>query len=70
MPTTILADEYNALRTVVNEVLGVSDIVSPSYGYGQTTSTLSVAGSRASVPNADKVTAQDYENLYIDLIRT
>jgi hypothetical protein len=70
MPTTILANRYNALRTAVNDVLGVSLLVTPTYGYGQTTSTLAVTGSRASVPNADKVTAQDYENLYIDLIRT
>ena len=71
MPTTVLADEYNALRIVTNDVLGTSDVVSPSYGYGQGFSTNAVVGTRSvSDPTtASKVTAQGYEDLYIDLIR-
>ena len=74
MPTTtpILASRYNTLRDNVNLVLGNSIAASPSYGYGQAFSTSSVVGSRAAndIANADKISAQDYEDLYIDLIRT
>jgi hypothetical protein len=72
MPTTVLASRYNALRNNVNLVLGISADVSPQYGYGQGFSTNSVVGTRSVTDpaEADKVTAQDYEDLYIDLIRT
>jgi hypothetical protein len=72
MPTTILADRYNTLRNRVNQVLGNSVTITPSYGYGQAFSTNSVVGTRStpSEPTAaDKISAQDYEDLYIDLIR-
>ena len=72
MPTTVLASRYNTLRNNVNLVLGDSIAASPSYGYGQAFSTNSVVGSRAAndLDNADKISAQDYEDLYIDLIRS
>lgn len=72
MPTTVLANRYNTLRDNVNLVLGISDVSAPSYGYGQGFSTNSVIGTRGvtNVVDADKITAQDYEDLYIDLIRT
>jgi hypothetical protein len=72
MPTTILASRYNSLRNQVNLILGTSGPASPSYGYGQGTTTNSVVGTRSvsSVVDANKVSAQDYEDLYIDLIRT
>ena len=72
MPTTILASRYNTLRNETNLVLGTSAAVSPSYGYGQSFSTNSVVGTRAVAEPSDatKVSAQDYEDLYIDLIRT
>lgn len=72
MSVTILASRYNNLRNLVNQVLGVSAGIAPSYGYGQDFSTNSVVGSReaSNIIDADKVTAQDYEDLYIDLIRT
>ena len=72
MPTTILANRYNILRNNVNLILGISDISAPTFGYGQGFITNSVIGSRSvtDVINADKVTAQNYEDLYIDLIRT
>jgi hypothetical protein len=72
MSTTVLASRYNTLRNNVNLVLGNSNVASPSYGYGQAFSTNSVVGTRsvADPANADKVSAQDYEDLYIDLIRT
>ena len=71
MPTTILASRYNELRDQVNLVLGDSSSATPTYGYGQSFSTNSVVGSRAAndIANADKVSAQDYEDLYIDLMR-
>ena len=71
MPTTILASRYNTLRNNVNTVLGISDISAPDYGYGQGFSTSSVVGTQAvtNPSTASKVTAQGYEDLYIDLIR-
>jgi hypothetical protein len=71
MPNTVLASRYNNLRNQVNLVLGTSSGASPQYGYGQSFSTDSVIGTRsvAEPSNADKVTAQDYRDLYIDLIR-
>jgi hypothetical protein len=72
MPTTVLASRYNTLRDNVNLVLGPSTPAALTYGYGQAFSTNSVIGTRtvANPVNADKVSAQDYEDLYIDLIRT
>lgn len=72
MPTTVLASRYNTLRNNVNLVLGTSSGLTPTYGYGQVFSTNSVVGTRtvANPTDADKVSAQDYEDLYIDLIRT
>jgi len=72
MPTTILASRYNTLRNNVNLVLGTSSASAPQYGYGQSFSTNSVVGTRSVVEPSDatKVSAQDYEDLYIDLIRT
>jgi hypothetical protein len=70
MSTTILADRYNTLRNQVNLVLGQSTVESPTYGYGQTFNTSGVQGTRSTaITSASKVTAEDYENLYIDLIR-
>jgi hypothetical protein len=71
MPTTILASRYNTLRNNVNVILGISDVSAPSYGYGQGFSTSSVVGTQAvtNPSTASKVTAQGYEDLYIDLIR-
>ena len=67
MPTTILASRYNTLRNNVNLVLGTSAASAPQYGYGQSFSTNSVVGTRSVVEPSDatKVSAQDYEDLYI-----
>jgi len=66
----ITANRYNVLRTLVNKILGNSEVSTPTYGYGQSTSTVSVTGNfDANELNTDKVTAEQYENLYIDLIR-
>jgi hypothetical protein len=71
MPTTVLASRYNTLRDQINLVLGESNPATPTFGYGQLFSTNSVLGSRAAndLANADKITAQNYEDLYIDLVR-
>lgn len=71
MPTTILASRYNTLRNNVNLVLGTSSSSTPTYGYGQGVSTNGVIGTRSvnDPVNADKVSAQDYEDLYIDILR-
>lgn len=72
MSTTIpiTASRYNNLRILVNRILGVSSLSSPTYGYGQNVSTVAVTGNfNVNQLATDKVTAEQYENLYIDLIR-
>lgn len=72
MSTTIpiTANRYNTLRILVNKILGISAISTPTYGYGQSFSTVAVTGNFDTNQLAtDKVTAEQYENLYIDLIR-
>lgn len=72
MATTIpiTASRYNTLRSLVNKILGQSTISTPNYGYGQSFSTTAVTGNfNANGLATDKVTAEQYENLYIDLIR-
>lgn len=66
----ITASRYNALRTLVNKILGDSVLSTPNYGYGQTFSTTAVTGNfNVNQSATDKITAEQYENLYIDLIR-
>jgi len=72
MATTIpiTAQRYNDLRALVNKVLGNSVTSTPNYGYGQTFSTSSVTGDYdTNLSATNLVTAQQYEDLYIDIIR-
>lgn len=72
MPTTIpiTAQRYNDLRALVNKILGDSVTATPQYGYGQTFSTIAVTGDyNTNLAATSKITAQQYEDLYIDLIR-
>lgn len=72
MATTIpiTAQRYNDLRALVNKVLGNSVSATPDYGYGQTFNTSSVVGDYdTNLAATNKVTAQQYEDLYIDIIR-
>ena len=72
MATTIpiTAQRYNDLRTLVNKILGNSIATTPTYGYGEVFSTSAVTGDyNTNLAATDKVTAQQYEDLYIDLIR-
>jgi len=68
--TPITAARYNTLRALTNKVLGSSVTATPDYGYGQTFNTTAVTGDYdTNLALTDKVTAQQYEDLYIDLIR-
>ena len=71
MPTTILATRFNNLQDRLDAVLGTSGSAAPTFGYGQTlNAALDVAGTGANtLPNSDKITAQQYEDLYIDIVR-
>jgi hypothetical protein len=71
MPTTILATRFNNLQDRLDAVLGTSVSAAPTFGYGQTlNAALDVAGTRSNtIPNSDKVSAQQYEDLYIDIVR-
>ena len=64
MPTVVQASRYNNLRARINTVLGLSTTSSPEFGYGQ-----GLTGSTSGVLTAEKIGAQDYEDLYIDIIR-
>lgn len=71
MPTLILNERYNDLINLVNKVLGVSTVGDPTYGYGQTVNTATVLGTQETgIQGSDKITADQYKNLYIDIIRT
>lgn len=72
MATTIpiTAQRYNEIRALVNKILGNSVVATPTYGYGETFNTSAVTGDFDTNGLAtDKVTAEQFENLYIDLIR-
>lgn len=70
MSKLITATRYNELRSLVNKILGTSVVTTPDYGYGQTTSTNAVIGDVDSNPaTVDRITAEQYEQLYLDLIR-
>lgn len=70
MSTLITATRYNELRSLVNKILGTSVVATPDYGYGQTTSSNAVIGDVDSNPTTvDRITAEQYEQLYLDLIR-
>jgi hypothetical protein len=71
MPTVVQASRYNNLRARVNTVLGASATSAPQFGYGQGTTTNAVIGTQAvtSPVDADKIQAQDYEDLYVDIVR-
>ena len=71
MPTTILATRFNNLQDRLEAVLGTSGSAAPTFGYGQTlNAALDVAGTRSNtIPNSDKISAQQYEDLYIDIVR-
>jgi hypothetical protein len=71
MPTVVQASRYNNLRARVNSVLGTSTTSAPQFGYGQGTTSNAVIGTAAvtSPVDADKIQAQDYEDLYVDIVR-
>jgi len=72
MATTIpiTAQRYNSLRTLVNKVLGDSASSTPDYGYGESFNTSAVVGDYdTNLLATNLVTAQQYEDLYIDIIR-
>jgi hypothetical protein len=71
MSTTILATRFNNLQNRLAAVLGTSTSATPTFGYGQLLNAdIDVAGTRSNtIPNSDKITAQQYEELYVDIIR-
>lgn len=70
MSIPITAQRYNDLRSKANKVLGQSNVSDPTFGYGETFGTASVTGDYdTNLLATDKVTAQQYQDLYTDLIR-
>lgn len=72
MPTVVQASRFNTLRNRVNAILGTSTSSTPTSGYGQGTTSNAVVGTSTAptIVDADKITAQDYEDLYIDIVRS
>lgn len=82
MSVTVLASRFNSLVNRINAILGVSTSGAPTTGYGQTNSIDSIATvtGTQSDPNAcataisnpsafDKITADQYMDLYINIVR-
>lgn len=69
MSVVITATRYNQIRADVDKILGTSDGSLPTFGYGQLTTDEQVTGSRTSIISADTITAEQFRNLYLDLIR-
>lgn len=73
MPTSVLASRYNTLRNQINLILGTSAISNPTYGYGENVSTTTKLGTGGEPTpetiNSDKISALDYEQLYVDIVR-
>jgi hypothetical protein len=69
MPTVILASRFNTLRDSVDKILGVSNTSTPTFGYGTTFTQTDVVGSRTDLATADTIDAQQYKDLYIDILR-
>ena len=67
--TVILASRYNNLRQRTNTILGQSQLGNPTSGYGQTFNYTDVIGSRTNLETASTITAQQYKELYLDIIR-
>jgi len=72
MATTIsvTASRFNTLRNLVNKVLGLSTLSDPTYGYGESINSTSVTGNYDALGTAaDKISPEEYERLYFDLLR-
>lgn len=69
MSTVILASRYNTLRDRIDKILGTSTVLDPQYGYGQNFIVDNAVGSRTSLSTATSITAEQYKNLYIDILR-
>ena len=64
--TKITAQNYNDIQENVHSILGNTTSNSPQTGYGN----LVISDQWVPVPGEDKITAQMYEDLYIDIVRT
>lgn len=73
MSIAIESTRYNNLLQRLSVILGNSTTASPTNGYGQTltVSTTPLIGSRnqSNLTNVNKIDADQYKNLYIDLVR-
>jgi hypothetical protein len=71
MSVTVSASRFNALQQRIAAIMGSATNTSPSTGYGQNFSSSSVTGSgnQTNLTNVNKISSQDYRNLYLDIAR-
>jgi hypothetical protein len=71
MSNKVTSSRYNQLRQRIQMIMGNSTNTIPQFGYGQTISSEAVIGSQnqTNLSTVNKISAQDYRNLYLDLAR-
>jgi hypothetical protein len=71
MSITVSASRFNALQQRIAAIMGSATNTAPSTGYGQNFSSSSVTGSgnQSNLTNVNKISSQDYRNLYLDIAR-
>jgi hypothetical protein len=71
MSITVSASRFNALQQRIAAIMGSATNAAPSTGYGQNFSSSSVIGSgnQTDLTNVNKISSQDYRNLYLDIAR-
>lgn len=71
MATTILSSRFNNLRNRIAAIMGNSTASAPTTGYGQTFDSQTVVGSRDvnDLSTANTIDAQQYVDLYTDMVR-
>lgn len=68
---TVTSSRYNELRQRIQAIMGNATDAFPTTGYGQLISSQSVTGvlNQPDLTAVNKISAQDYEDLYLDLAR-
>lgn len=71
MSITVTASRFNILQQRIAAIMGTATNTSPTTGYGQSifSSTVAGSGNQTNLSNVNKISFQDYRNLYLDIAR-
>jgi hypothetical protein len=71
MSITVTAAKYNALQQRIAAIMGTATNIAPTTGYGQTINSKLVTGTgnQPDLSNVNKISSQDYRDIYLDLAR-